>query len=83
MNKELLKKLLLNSLNCLLDSLNNSSCNDLFPDDDLLKNISKKEFEEIEKTWKKLFPEESEEVGGELIFDIFLVDTIIKEVKKL
>jgi hypothetical protein len=90
-NKELLKKLVLNALGELNRYYGNEGCNDLYKTDPLLKGISKEEFLTIQKEWNELFPEQVKERRGdleltlgdavELDFDLDLVDTIIKSVE--
>ena len=72
------KKLVKNALQMLSDLLGNECCNDLEMNSPLLDDITKKEFQEIEKSWAKEYPQDAAALNGELICDITLVDFLIK-----
>ena len=81
MNAEIKKKLLLNALGELNERYSDDGCNDLYPDDPLLKGISKKKLKEIEKEWREKFPQEAEDYDGKMVFNICLIDLLTKEVE--
>jgi len=78
----LIKKLVINALKGYLDERNNSSCNDLFSDDPLLKKISKEELEQLRLLWVENCPEEAKELEYELVWDTSVLETLIKLIEK-
>lgn len=79
MTKNLLKKLTLNALNHLAIRLSFDSCSDLLKSDPLLENVSKEEFEIIQKEWIKKCPKLAKEYNNKMLFNHFIVDLLIKK----
>ena len=79
MNKNLLKKLTLNALNELSERHSWNSCTDLLKNDPLLKGISEKEFNAIQKEWIKEFSKIAKEYGNKMLFNTFVLNLLIKK----
>jgi len=80
MNKKLLRKLVKNALEDLDDYYADQSCNDLTPGHPLLKGVTKEEFAQIVRRWKKLCPRQAKEFDGVMSFDSMLLETITKSI---
>jgi hypothetical protein len=82
MNKNLLKRLLLNVIETLNDRLGNDSCNDIFSDEPLLKGISKEELKEINDFWVENFPDEVNDYGTKIHFNTQILNCVEKDLKE-
>ena len=82
----LLKKLLINALEGYEDELDNCGCNDLFNDDPLIKDLSKKELKELFDNIKVEFPDLVKELQAKSVFQLFntnITEYLIEKIKKL
>lgn len=76
-----LQTVLLNSLRHLHDRLDCDGCNDLDTEsgqDPFLQGLNEEDIQLIKEEYAKRLPEEAEEHDGELVFNIQLIDLLLK-----
>jgi len=78
----LIRKLLVNALTELQQKYYNASCNDLFPDDPLLKNISLEELIEIREKWIGLCPKDADSQNNEMSYDFNIINLLQSYLQK-
>lgn len=78
LSPDLIRRLVKNTIETLLDRYGDDGCNDICDDEPVLKGVSKAELKEIEKVFVEKFPKEAADCEGELFSNTQILEVLLK-----